>query len=304
MKACSLFLAVAVAGLCGFLLPTWAQPSSANPKLPGAPAPVPLTAPPASASPQAAPVPPDAQANRPLLAGLLAFDAETKEIHVKPDVAEGKFVFNLTNVSPHEITINRVQTTCGCTVVHLVCPWKLAAGTNGQIQVTMNLVGKHGTVIKGVTLHTDQGVKSLSVKTVIEETGPRKMTALDRQRNRLRAHGDSQAVFRDDCASCHAEPVIGKMGHELYTAACGICHEAEFRASMVPDLRNLPNDTNAEYWRQIVMQGKPKTLMPAFSQARGGPLTEPQITSLVEYLVATMPALGTNSRAAAAHAPR
>jgi len=294
---------VVLVGLCGSLLAVSAQPAAVDSSRTDVPAPVTTAIPPVSAAAPAVPTPTNAVENQPLPAGLLGFDAEAKEIRAKPGDTESKFVFNLTNVSPHEIIVTRIQTTCGCTVAHLTCPWKLEAGAVGQIPVTMNLIGKHGSVLKGVILHTDHGVKSLQVKTIIEETGPRKMTALDRQRNRLRALGDSQAVFRDDCATCHAQPTIGKMGKELYSAACGICHEAEYRAPMVPDLENLPNDTNTEYWRHIVTQGKPKTLMPAFSQARGGPLTEPQITSLVEYLVATMPALGTNSRAATAHAP-
>ena len=36
--------------------------------------------------------------------------------------------------------------------------------------------------------------------------------------------------------------------------------------------------------------------MLAFAQSQGGPLSDPQIASLVDYLVATMPAHGTNSR--------
>jgi cytochrome c553 len=300
-----LIVAVALAGLCVSPLTTGAQPSPFDTKLPGAPAPVPPPDRPAQPAPAAhAPVPVTTNllANRQLPAGILVFDAEAKEFNAKSGDKEAKFVFNLTNISSGEITVTHVQTTCGCTVAHLTYPWKLAAGASGEIPVTMNLIGKSGSILKGVTVHTDQGLKSLSVKTIIEDPAPGKMTELERNRNRLRAHGDSQAVFREDCARCHVQPVIGKMGKELYTTACGICHEAEHRATMVPDLQNLPNDTNTEYWKQIVAQGKPNTLMPGFSQSRGGPLSEMQIANLVEYLVATMPALGTNSRPATVHA--
>jgi cytochrome c553 len=160
----------------------------------------------------------------------------------------------------------------------------------------MNLLGKSGVILKGVTIHTDKGQKPLMVKATIPAPNPNLMTAADRERNQLLAKADPQAIFKGDCARCHVEPVIGKMGKDLYTAACGICHDAEHRATMVADLRNLPNDTNADYWKLMVTMGKPNTLMPAFSQAQGGPLSEAQISSLVEYLVATMPAKGTNSR--------
>ena len=71
-------------------------------------------------------------------------------------------------------------------------------------------------------------------------------------------------------------------------AACGICHEGEHRASMVPDLRTLPNATNAEYWKNSITHGKPNSLMPAFAQSQGGFLTDVQIEALVRYLMATM----------------
>jgi mono/diheme cytochrome c family protein len=79
------------------------------------------------------------------------------------------------------------------------------------------------------------------------------------------------------------------MGHELYVSACGICHDAEHRATMVPNLRMLARETNADYWKAMIVLGKPGTLMPAFSTNEGGPLTDEQITSLVDYLVKAIP---------------
>ena len=207
------------------------------------------------------------------------------------------YLFQITNVSPAEITISRVQPSCGCTTAQLPpMPWKLPAGGNGQIPVTMNVQGKSGLVVKTLTVFTDQGQKILMIKTTILPPDPQLMTAADRDRNQLLAKTDRQVVFKGDCAHCHVEPVIGKFGKELYVAACGICHEAEHRATMVPDLRNLPNDTNAEYWKLMCTIGKEGSLMPAFAQAHGGPLSDAQITSLVTYLGANFPAQGTNSR--------
>jgi len=236
--------------------------------------------------------------NGPLPAGILAFDGETKEYITKPGETVASFLFHLTNVSPSEVVITLVQTSCGCTTAKLPpMPWKIPAGGSSEIPVNMNVVGKSGVVFKSVTLHTDKGLKTLMVKATIQQPNPNLMTAADRERNQLLAKADRQAIFKGDCARCHVEPVVGKFGKDLYTTACGICHEAEHRATMVPDLRQLPNDTDANYWRMIVSMGKPNTLMPAFAQAQGGPLSKPQINSLVDYLVATMPAQGTNSRA-------
>ena len=256
------------------------------------PAPVPLNI----VRPQSAP--PAANAG-PLPAGILAFDNEAKEYTMKSGEIVASFTFNLTNVSTSDVTVTYIQTSCGCTTAQLPpMPWKIAPAASGQIPVNMNVQGKSGIVMKTVTLHTDKGQKVLMVKATIPQPDPHTMTALDRERNQLLAKADRQAIFKGDCASCHVQPVIGKVGKELYTSACGICHEAEHRATMVPDLHNLPNDTDAAYWKLMVSHGKPNTLMAAFAQSEGGPLSDMQVNSLVEYLVATMPAKGTNSRTA------
>jgi len=110
------------------------------------------------------------------------------------------------------------------------------------------------------------------------------MSAADRARNMQAALVDRQAVFRGDCVSCHLAPAVGKYGQTLYTAACGVCHEAEHRASMVPNLRALNKPQDREYWKRWITEGKDNTLMPAWGASKGGPLSELQIESLVNYL--------------------
>ena len=298
MKGLRFLLVAACLATCLPHVTTGQQSPSFDTRLPGAPVPpsVRQVAPGAGTQPPPARTTPNYGALPP---GILAFDSESKEYTTKPGEYMTSFVFNLTNVSPDEVAINHVQTSCGCTTAQLPpMPWKIASGGSGQIPVNMNVQGKSGVVLKTVTLHTDKGLKQLMVKATITQPDPGLMTAADRERNQLLAKANPQEIFKGDCARCHVEPVIGKVGKELYTTACGICHEAEHRATMVPDLHNLPNDTSADYWKLMVTMGKPNTLMAAFAQSHGGPLSEMQVNSLVEYLVATMPAKGTNSRPA------
>jgi mono/diheme cytochrome c family protein len=221
----------------------------------------------------------------PIAGGLIALDAELREYTTKPGEVEGKFVFNLTNISAAEITLNGISTSCGCTVPQMAFPKKIAAGEMLPIPLTMNLAGKTGMIIKTATLMTDKGQKVLTVKSII--TPPLTMGD-DRAKNQMLAAADRQAVFKGDCARCHVEPAVGKVGKELYDAACGICHEAEHRAQMVTDLRTkLPG--NAEYWRFSIVNGKPGTLMPAFAQSQTGPLSDAQIESLVQYMLKDYP---------------
>lgn len=241
--------------------------------------------PPSTVKPVAPPPAPVA-----LPANLLAWDAETKEYNLKPGELEAHFTFYFTNISSDEVVIRSAAASCGCTVPKLPpVPWTNAPGAVGEIPVTMNMAGKSGLVFKTVTVTTDKGNKMLTVKATVPAPQPVAAAPMDRNKNQELAKADRQAVFRGDCARCHVEPTKGKLGKELYEKACGICHDAEHRAEMVADLKKLNHDTNADYWKTWISQGKPGSLMPAFAQSQGGPLTEDQINSLVQYLVATIP---------------
>lgn len=237
------------------------------------------------------PVTPIATAPGPLPPNVLAWDGDLKESTLKAGEVESLLTFSFTNISSSDVTISHVQTSCGCTTPRLPqMPWKVAAGMHGQIPVVMNMAGRSGTIFKTVTVNTDKGWKMLTVKTTITPSSPTAMTANERLRNQQLVLADRQAVFKGDCARCHVEPAIGKLGKDLYTAACGICHEAEHRAEMVPDLNTLNHATSAEYWKHWITHGKAGSLMPAFAHAQGGPLSEAQIDSLVNYLVSAIPA--------------
>jgi mono/diheme cytochrome c family protein len=247
-----------------------------------------LLAEPASskAAPATVPAAPPASVDK-----VLAWDAQSKETTVKAGDKEAHFTFSLTNISQADVTISNVTTSCGCTVARLpMQPWTLAPGTNGQINVTMNLMGKSGSVIKGVTIHSDKGMKMVFVKVNIPPPPPpAPMSAVDRVKNQIIATTDRQAVFKGDCAKCHAEPAQGKTGKELYAAVCGICHETSHRATMTPNLHAIAEATGAEFWSNWISQGKPGSLMPAFAKTEGGVLDAAQIASLVSYLTQTIP---------------
>lgn len=214
----------------------------------------------------------------------IVFDANIKEAVIKPGELTADFKFSLTNVGPNEVTIHSVRASCGCTTPMLpTMPWKLAPGASGSFSVSSDLRGKSGVFQKSVMLDTTDGMKIVYVKVNIP-TGAGVAGVDARARNMQMAQADRQVVFRNDCAECHVRPAIGKMGEPLFVAACGICHEAEHRATMVPDLHALKATPTAAYWEAWVRNGKIGTLMPAFAQEHGGPLTDEQINSLVAFL--------------------
>jgi len=205
------------------------------------------------------------------------------------------FVTNLTTITniawitnsikSVPVTILDVHPGCQCTTTELpTLPWTIAPGSNGQIRLTVNLAGRSGTLIKSANVSTDKGFKNLIMRINILPPVIPKPTDEERARDIAAAKIDRQAVFHDDCAKCHANNIQGKYGKPLYDSVCGICHEVEQRAAMVPDLHNLKTPTSDEFWRTWIAHGKPGSLMPAFATSDGGPLTDIQIASLAAYL--------------------
>jgi len=217
---------------------------------------------------------------------VFAWDALVKEATLKPGQVTNSFTFSLTNTSNAEVTINGVRTSCGCTVAKLpAVPWGIPAGGSGTFDVDVDLRGKSGIVTKTITIDSTAGYRYLTVRVSIPASASAAAMSLsERARNLQIALADRQAVFKGDCAACHLQPAMGQTGEALYFDACGVCHEAEHRASMVPNLRALNKPADREYWRTWITRGKAGTLMPAWAINEGGPLTEAQIASLLDYL--------------------
>jgi mono/diheme cytochrome c family protein len=199
---------------------------------------------------------------------------------------EMKFRFELKNTSDKTITIQQISTSCGCTTTEgIELPFSWDSQKSIAVPIKMNFLGKSGTLTKSIIVITDQGFLPLEATAIIPVLDPALMTENQRREaNRRTALADSQAIFRNDCASCHVKPTEGRLGKELYETACGICHEAVNRASMVPDLKFGQETRDASYWRTIITDGREGTLMPAFAKKHHGILDEKQIESLVTYL--------------------
>jgi mono/diheme cytochrome c family protein len=219
-------------------------------------------------------------------ADVLLFDATMKEQQGTAGQTNFLFTFAFTNAAPGPVVIESVRTSCGCTVAKVpALPWTVPPGGDGEFSVALDARGKRGTVTKSVFVNTSMGVKPLTVRAIIDSSSG---GMDDRVRNMQIALADRGAIFRGECATCHVKPAVGKMGVPLYLAACGICHDSHNRASMVPDLRRLPHPTDRDHWIRWISFGRHGSLMPAFAQAEGGPLTEAQIDSLADYLTRTI----------------
>jgi len=212
----------------------------------------------------------------------LAFDLPHQRIVARfgdPDVTA---YFTVTNRSGSVVIIHDIVPSCGCSVAQFPAkPWSLPAGAIGKFSVVTDVRGKTGSLLKTVVVQSSIGARQLTYQVDIQPPA----TPTERALNQARAKADRQIVFSGDCARCHAAPARGLMGRELYDTACGICHEATHRASMVPYLRSPNKPTPREYWLSWIAHGKPGTFMPGFSLRAGGILSEDQMESLASYCV-------------------
>lgn len=269
-------------------VPSGSAPAMATPPPPVAP-PLPLqSVSPTNQSLYSTPsvyVPDVSHSSEPLPDGILAWDAIQKTTNVTVDVPRAHFEFNFTNVTTSSVTILNVHPSCGCTTAELPpTPWTIPSGGTGLIGLNVNIHGTGGTLFKSVTVTTDKGNKMLILRINLLPAPAVKLTDEEMLAGIMAARVDRQAVFRGKCADCHNHDLAGKYDRELFQSACAICHEAQHRATMVPDLSQLKVPTNAEFWRVWISGGKPGSLMPAFDQSQGGPLNDMQIASLARYL--------------------
>lgn len=234
-------------------------------------------------------------------ADALWFAETALEQRVSPDDSpEVEFTFSFTNRAAEPVVIESVRATCGCTVAHLPdLPWIVLPEEAGEFSVTLELRGRRsGSVTKSLFLNTSIGVKPLSVRVVLQTGKHAGEDEEDEERrlNREIARMDRSAVFRDDCAACHALPAEGRYGRDLYLVACAICHEATRRDPRVPDLKRAAPLLDREAWLAWISFGKHGSLMPAFAVSEGGILDAAQIDSLADFLMSPR---GSSQRSAA-----
>ncbi len=229
----------------------------------------------------------------PVPRAALVWDATSKEYSAKQGEMSAPFSFIFTNISSSEVVINSANTSCGCTVAQLpMQPWPIAPGATGEIKAAMNLAGKMGRVTKQITIKSSAGDQALMVNVIVPTPEPPSSAENkrgDRNANIEKAKADRQLVFKGDCRSCHVDPGVGKFGKDLFVAGCAICHDTPLRAAMVPDLRAPKSPRDDAYWSNWITHGREGSLMPAFGEKHGGPLSKEQIDSLVSYLMENFP---------------
>ena len=84
-----------------------------------------------------------------------------------------------------------------------------------------------------------------------------------------------ETVFGSRCGGCHGASAAGDLqGADLYRAVCAMCHSPHLALRAMSPAR----------LREWIALGRPELGMPAYVRSSGGPLTDGQMDSLVEYI--------------------
>lgn len=211
----------------------------------------------------------------------LSWPTVEQSVVVRSGEVEVSVSFDVENVSNHTVAITAVRPSCGCvSFTKSRLPLIIPSRAKDKVELTVDILGKHGRFRKEAIVRTEEGETTLIVWVDVQPT-----SAAERNFNQQLAGVDRQRIFRGNCASCHADPIGDQMSDRLFITACAICHQAPHRAEMVPRLALTDTTKSAVYWRDWITHGKDGSLMPAFERAAGGPLSDSQIESLVNYLL-------------------
>lgn len=207
-------------------------------------------------------------------------DEVTHSLGDIPTDSKAHHTFHLYNVGGKPLIIKKVETSCGCTLVN-IDKSKISPGEVAALKVTLDTSIKLGNVKKSITVFTNdpqQPVLKLFLKgnVLAQMKGHQKI-----------AVKDPLVLFKGECATCHVLKGKGKSGRALFQADCGMCHGINAQGGVGPALLHGPYE-DAQYLahvRQVIAEGAVKNPeMPPYSEAKGGPLNDAEIDSLVSFL--------------------
>jgi len=180
----------------------------------------------------------------------------------------------LRNIGGSPLRISRTEASCGCTVVSIDRDVIPPNGT-ATLEILIDTTGKVGAVEKTVSIFSNDTVEPearLTLKVRVKSPAHRGMSV------------EGVTIFHGECRRCHVDVGMGLSGERLFQADCAMCHRSkDDEYSPGPPIEVL-RVIEMDALKRATTKGIPDSSMPGFSKAEGGPLTEEQIQSLLQFL--------------------
>jgi mono/diheme cytochrome c family protein len=191
-------------------------------------------------------------------------------------------VFTIRNIGDDTLKISNTQSSCGCTT-SMLDNNTIPPGGVGSLKATFNSSGKMGHVSKTIYIYSN------------DVTNPNKTVQItaDIMTEPASIHGGSmvgavhlEGIFEGDCATCHVDKGRGLKGKDLFEADCAVCHGAPADGKPGPDIHSpaIAKHPRSEIVA-LMSNGIPNSMMPAFTKAHSGPLTDEEIASVADYII-------------------
>jgi cytochrome c553 len=147
---------------------------------------------------------------------------------------------------------------------------RLKPGEKGKIKVAVDIRGKFGKIVKTVQVVTNDPQRrqtTLSLKMVVKDL------------IHMKKHKAAE-IFGSACRGCHVDRGKSRKGFDLFLNDCTMCHNTGSSAATLARMRAKP----VEDVEKAIREGIDKTSMPGWDIRHGGPLSEEEIRSLVDYI--------------------
>jgi mono/diheme cytochrome c family protein len=200
--------------------------------------------------------------------------------HVQP-LTEGRAHFDIKNTGDDHLDISEAKSECGCTASDFK-PTRLKPGGTLPLDVTIDTSMKQGAVVKDMAIYSndpEQPMVRIYIDMFVEDPHKADISEAD-------MHAAARKIFTaESCRRCHVDEGMGLMGRDLFEADCAMCHRTQPSGITSGPLLECGHMRIDAARRAIIQKGSEKsTMMPGFSEKYGGPLTEEQIDSIVQYL--------------------
>lgn len=206
--------------------------------------------------------------------GRIRFEKNVIDFGIITEGEEVTKSFRFENTGEGILQLYETEADCGCTVARMSTT-TFKPGDRGTIDLTVETRGDRGHLIRKVRVLSNDPFSPFLL-TLEGIALPKTLSS-------------SSTWVRNEslsCVGCHWRLSTGQMGGELYDQLCAICHDPpeDFHKEQAAPPGKSLRSISPRRLRKIISRGEEDEGMPAFLKSRGGPLTQEEINSIIEYI--------------------